>query len=828
MGSSVLTRAYTHGDVSAVGRRKMTNFSQSKSSNKIGISSEKSVSDLSYSRFQQRSSSSYAFTPTSHHGRSQSLLEIGNVSPNQDSSTQTQTLPKRNPNPTAKMRRNTVSKIKDFCIPEQESPSLDLAMAKKIDLDEVTSSLPAPPWKLPQTQSGSGKYSPAFKRKPFVIYTSSSTKQDETETEDKPGTQTRITPPSKTDPRILKKNSIEALNRKNILESCKKSSGTFVSEASSTFQAVESQQAFSVSRQQPIVSLGKPASRSSSFTIAERKKSLESMTSRLMHSGSELRRGGHQHSSQDSLTMSRKTSLERLENSLNSSSNSRRSSKDTIGEEVETNPPPMVIESRRSSRSEADGGSRVATPTGGGSATQSPVDRSFSATPTEKKVISAPKPFDRSTSVVSKDSGLPEEGHQVDNSNSTISDTSVNSKTEVSPKISEEKWSLLEKKYSISSKATNFDDTKSKIARFSVSTESVSEHKYSRPELNVRRSSLTTPTSSNISAFRAITEKFEPFSSSTQKDKESETKDKLQSPFPNTSFRVGEKTNYSWMDDEGSISKASFYIPEENTEWESFDPSAPPNSFYPPIMTSSPSPGSKIEHRKYSTPINPMVENFKVNKDDMMESSSIKDDKSFDSSLSTPTSTSRTNSHGDLLDATNSSEKLISSSVDPNISSPCSSVGVVSNSSRELLETFSSSASTSKVISSSIANVTAGDPNRRCVSVNDIRRAFEKAEQSLTTSLSNKTGSSSSSSGGLSIAPCHNRMSSLDSTTSEESSIPTPHYYGSVSSLLSGHSNVKDHYGSITSLASSTSLISPQVFLYIMMQYECPLGRKCN
>merc|ERR1719384_2643139 len=59
----------------------------------------------------------------------------------------------------------------------------------------------------------------------------------------------------------------------------------------------------------------------------------------------------------------------------------------------------------------------------------------------------------------------------------------------------------------------------------------------------------------------------------------------------------------------------------------------------------------------------------------------------------------------------------------------------------------------------------------------------------------------------------HNRMSSLDSTTSsEESSIPTPHFHGSVTSLASGHGGdrLKDHYGSITSLASSTSVISPQ------------------
>ena len=101
--------------------------------------------------------------------------------------------------------------------------------------------------------------------------------------------------------------------------------------------------------------------------------------------------------------------------------------------------------------------------------------------------------------------------------------------------------------------------------------------------------------------------------------------------------------------------------------------------------------------------------------------------------------------------------------------------------------------------------------NRRAVSVNDIRRAFEKAEQSLSTS-----GTSGPKRSGLSTPSSHNRMSSLDSTTSsEESSIPTPHFHGSVTSLASGHGGdrLKDHYGSITSLASSTSVISPQVTL---------------
>jgi len=99
-------------------------------------------------------------------------------------------------------------------------------------------------------------------------------------------------------------------------------------------------------------------------------------------------------------------------------------------------------------------------------------------------------------------------------------------------------------------------------------------------------------------------------------------------------------------------------------------------------------------------------------------------------------------------------------------------------------------------------NGSAAGSNRRCVSVNDIRRAFEKAEQSL----------QAAAKGLPEMSPCHNRMSSLDSTNSDESSIPTPqHCYGSVSSLFSGQTNnMRDHYGSISSLASSTSLISQQ------------------
>jgi hypothetical protein len=104
---------------------------------------------------------------------------------------------------------------------------------------------------------------------------------------------------------------------------------------------------------------------------------------------------------------------------------------------------------------------------------------------------------------------------------------------------------------------------------------------------------------------------------------------------------------------------------------------------------------------------------------------------------------------------------------------------------------------------------------KRSVSVNDIRKAFEKAEQAVNSygrddndGSMGKVGKDSAAI--LSPPSAHFRVSSFDSTTSEESSATTPAgIYGSVNSLLS--SATRDPYGSITSLASSTSLISPQV-----------------
>ncbi|KDR13784.1 Pro-interleukin-16 [Zootermopsis nevadensis] len=89
--------------------------------------------------------------------------------------------------------------------------------------------------------------------------------------------------------------------------------------------------------------------------------------------------------------------------------------------------------------------------------------------------------------------------------------------------------------------------------------------------------------------------------------------------------------------------------------------------------------------------------------------------------------------------------------------------------------------------------------SRRSVSVNDIRKAFEKAEMALANS-------------GRKVN--HARVSSLDSTASEDSF--TPHY-GSVGNLH------REQFGSVTSVASSTSLISPQELQLLIDEANQPL-----
>jgi hypothetical protein len=94
-----------------------------------------------------------------------------------------------------------------------------------------------------------------------------------------------------------------------------------------------------------------------------------------------------------------------------------------------------------------------------------------------------------------------------------------------------------------------------------------------------------------------------------------------------------------------------------------------------------------------------------------------------------------------------------------------------------------------------------GANTNKSVCVNDIKKAFEKAEIVLAASgrLRNNV-----SNGNVSVY--HPRVSSIDSTNSDDSFVPTPTHYGSSSDLQK-----EQQFGSITSLASSTSLISQQV-----------------
>lgn len=93
-------------------------------------------------------------------------------------------------------------------------------------------------------------------------------------------------------------------------------------------------------------------------------------------------------------------------------------------------------------------------------------------------------------------------------------------------------------------------------------------------------------------------------------------------------------------------------------------------------------------------------------------------------------------------------------------------------------------------------------PTQKSISVNSIKKVFEKVD---TFSVSNGRLKNNGLTVNTSIQ--HPRVSSIDSTTSDDSYIPMPNTpFGSISNLQK-----EQQFGSITSLASSTSLISQQV-----------------
>ena len=226
----------------------------------------------------------------------------------------------------------------------------------------------------------------------------------------------------------------------------------------------------------------------------------------------------------------------------------------------------------------------------------------------------------------------------------------------------------------------------------------------------------------------------------------------------------------------------------EGREWSGFDMAGkcdiPDRKFSVPAYNEA---SVKLRDKRDTMPSRPssLIESSEQKDLKIFEIGNLGDERRL---LLNSNSISQSSSQADLLDSNS-------------VTSDTPKSPLPSSSSREILDVFSNR------------------NNRRAVSVNDIRRAFEKAEQSLSNSGTPKRL-------GLATPSSHNRMSSLDSTTSEESSIPTPHFHGSVSSLTSGHGGLKDHYGSITSLASSTSMISPQVkdvmsYDLIFVQNQC-------
>ena len=201
------------------------------------------------------------------------------------------------------------------------------------------SSLPSPPWKEKesgQQQAEFPKYSPAFKRKPFTVYNTKKSQVEKTNSEEKEENSPNYKPPigkrnsddslgscpaQKTEdsdndsavssglsslsgrsssppqspkqrekhsgtnnrghenPRVLKKNSVEAINRQNVLNACKKSAPTSVgmrSDQERSGSGMRTEDLRKAERDDPPLdtssprsnrTCGRPASRSSSFTI---------------------------------------------------------------------------------------------------------------------------------------------------------------------------------------------------------------------------------------------------------------------------------------------------------------------------------------------------------------------------------------------------------------------------------------------------------------------------------------------------------------------------------------------------------------------------------
>jgi len=754
-------------------------------------------------------------------------------------------------------RRSTMSKLKGLVIPEVTEGSTERNTlsarhksssggGKAAASPTGGASLPSPPWREKEAGQEFPKYSPAFKRKPFTVY---NTKKDDSQAHTKPpigkrnsdeslpGSPAHKTEDSDNDSavssglsslsgrsssppqsprlrekaantkagdqanhRVLKKNSVEAINRQNVLNACKKSSPSTVGIRTEDLRKAEREEPpLDTSSPRSARPCGRPASRSSSFTIQERKKSFES--------------------GQESSTV---TSSRRSSNSSQDSV-SRRGSRDTF-----------EMGSRRSSREVMDEAnsrrsSRVATPTGSSCFPDSildieekvaymadVVDRAASATPTDRvslsrtnsltserstyssrssrnsSIVSEKAPFNRNNSILSKDSAISEDISQERREQEQDKWTELGKKygksgtRESGNKLIEDKISQLTRNGDTEGpkRPKDLAITQKKLSAGAKSPSSKNFKELAEKWQTISVDSPTTPSSSSVVSVSSATL---PRKVSKEKDATPTSVTPSSPPAPSTLPRRMEsrkEREEKWAEEAPWSPSPPTGHPMENPyyqvngemegrEWSGFDMAGkcdiPDRKFSVPAYNEA---SVKLRDKRDTMPSRPtsLIESSEQKDLKIFELGNLGDERRL---LLNSNSISQSSSQADLLDS-------------HSVTSDTPKSPLPSSSSREILDVFSNR------------------NNRRAVSVNDIRRAFEKAEQSLSNSGTPKRL-------GLSTPSSHNRMSSLDSTTSEESSIPTPHFHGSVSSLTSGHGGLKDHYGSITSLASSTSMISPQV-----------------
>ncbi len=952
-----LTRAYTHGDVRFDGSsQQRINSSSRKISSTSNCSSvvattvspaDKSVSSADLTIREESGSNGKTQTigkpcnskrgaPQIPHGRSQSLLEIGSVTTGvQQSALLNQQIKITHTGMGIhhQRRRNTVAKIKDITIPESHEISLGHPRSKNA-AEWIVAGSPSSEHRASSKVVRSGRRGSAgsgFATQPDQVLPGGKMFSFRQGLRPSPGSPTDEAQSGGTTATRINKNprtmrDITARRERNVSSSrCmtditpRKQNTKFQHGEKRTslsdFKAIEARELGGkyTNNPQPITSLGRPASRSSSFTIAERKKSFESMAKSsncnnnnksLVDKKINYNRSTQlsRHSSQDSLAMRkpctrRDALLDKATCSSVSSVASNASllgSCDTIGEETVVGMEPLLaFNSRRSSRSEADGGSRVATPTktlptSDGSSTfcrsapTTPLDRhdytvcNTNLQMTTSSIQQSEIPLEnycsanalmancvRSTSIVSKDSGFTDlspdkdQQQQDDLGMKSLPLTEIQRPKHLDIGAATAVTSLNE---TISPKA---------IQKLNEKFENCSSTAETSPAITPTAAMPLAPTTDNSVADSSSSTKVMEvvMTSAASLRKEKLVTHSNVEEYSSASFQLGQETNmrnFNWLE-ESLADKPFFYLPEESTEWERIEPNEA--DCFKANVNSSPTSFAREHHRKFSVPVYPtatgMTGNHIADASSGGESSGVKmrSKKDANAAPSRPSSLIETSSQakafeiGNLGDRDHRTHTVHSSSTNSCGSSQADILSEIAYSANQNGDTCANSqlkfpqyppigfVSSSPSMSTSAKSAGEGStaansipigkdgPDRRSVSVHDIRRAFEKAEQSLSQTMAAsfdcgsdgilpcgqvikvcKTGSSSSSSGGLGSAPSHNRMSSLDSTTSDESSIPTPHYYGSVSSLLSGQSNnLKDHYGSISSLASSTSLISPQV-----------------